>query len=75
MTSVDLITTSTVSPFFSFISLALYRLITLSIANLPSLTTTWAMMSPNVILLIRPCSLILAERARSQRYTFNRRSR
>jgi len=56
ITSVDLITTSTVSPFSSFMLSALRRVITLSIVFLPTLTTMWAMMSPSVIFVILPLS-------------------
>ena len=56
ITSVDFMTTSTVSPFSSFMLSALRRVITLSIVFLPILTTTWAMMSPSVIFVILPFS-------------------
>src|SRR5262249_3271318 len=46
MTSVDFTTTLTASPFFRPSSSALLRVITLSMRLSPTLTTTWAMMSP-----------------------------
>lgn len=62
MTSVDLITALTVSPFFRPISSALRRVMTLSIWLLPTRTVMWAMTSPSWMLTIFPVSWFLAER-------------
>src|SRR5476651_853522 len=62
MTSVDLMTTVTLSPFLRASSSALRRVITLSTWLLPILTTTWAMMSPNVTSTTFPSSWFRADR-------------
>ena len=47
ITSVDFMTAVTVSPFLSFNSSALRRVMALSMRLSPTRTTTWAMTSPN----------------------------
>lgn len=68
MTSVDLMTALTVSPFFKPISSALRRVMTLSIRFLPTRTVTCAMTSPSWMLTIFPGSWFLAERGIPQYY-------
>src|SRR6266849_1880810 len=62
ITSVDFMTTVTVSPTFNFISSALRRVMTDSISFSPTFTTTWAITEPRVTSLILPRSWLRAER-------------
>lgn len=61
ITSVDLMTALTVSPFFNPSSSALRRVMTLSMTAFPTRTFTWAMMSPSWMSAIFPLSWFLAE--------------
>lgn len=61
ITSVDLITAFTISPFFSSISSALRRVMTLSMRFFPTRTVTCAITSPILISVIFPLSWLRAE--------------
>lgn len=61
MTSVDLMTAVTVSPFFSPSSSALRRVMTLSMTFFPTRTVTWAMTSPSRTSVIFPVNWFLAD--------------
>ena len=63
MTSVDLITAVTVSPFLSPSSSALRRVMTLSMTFFPTRTLTWAITSPSRISMIFPVNWFLADKA------------
>lgn len=61
ITSVDLITAVTVSPFFNPSSSALRRVITLSMTFFPTRTVTWAITSPSCTSMIFPVNRFLAD--------------
>lgn len=61
MTSVDLMTAVTVSPFFNPSSSALRRVMTLSMTLFPTRTVTWAMTSPRRTSVIFPVRRFLAD--------------
>ncbi len=61
ITSVDLMTAFTVSPFLSPSSSALRRVMTLSMTFLPTRTVTWAITSPSRISTTFPLNWFLAE--------------
>jgi cytochrome c peroxidase len=61
ITSVDLMTAVTVSPFFNPSSSALRRVITLSMTFFPTRTLTWAMTSPSCTSMIFPVNRFLAD--------------
>jgi hypothetical protein len=61
MTSVDLMTAVTVSPFFNPSSSALRRVMTLSMTFFPTRTVTWAMTSPRRTSVIFPVRRFLAD--------------
>lgn len=63
MTSVDLMTAVTVSPFFNPRSSALCRVMTLSMTFFPTRTLTWAMTSPSRTSMILPVNWFLADNA------------
>ena len=69
ITSVDLTTAFTTSPFLSPSSSALRRVMTLSITFLPTRTLTWTRTSPYWISMIFPLSWFLADSGICRHYT------
>ena len=69
ITSVDLTTAFTASPFLSPSSSALRRVMTLSITFLPTRTLTWTRTSPYWISMIFPLSWFLADSGIFGHYT------